>query len=194
MFAILSLSLMLFVRLFDLCLFGFVGFLFLLGSGKGCCLWLWRSLDFSLTFFFKYCSFFFKALTQSKLNDSLQPSSITKMTSYGKKKKKVREKSRECHNHKPQPFPDPKRKRKPTKKEEEASDQNDCWQEWCLEQLKKYCTRYKKIGILRQTACLAVNPIMVDNIAPCFNYTNGESLLKLNDGSLLSLRWLALDY
>ena len=25
-----------FVRLFDLCLFGFVGFLFLLGSGKGC--------------------------------------------------------------------------------------------------------------------------------------------------------------
>ena len=28
--------LMLFVRLFDLCLFGFVGFLFLLVSGKGC--------------------------------------------------------------------------------------------------------------------------------------------------------------
>ena len=27
---------MLFVRLFGLCLFGFVGFLFLLGSGKGC--------------------------------------------------------------------------------------------------------------------------------------------------------------
>ena len=26
----------LFVRLFGLCLFGFVGFLFLLGSGKGC--------------------------------------------------------------------------------------------------------------------------------------------------------------
>ena len=30
-----ELILMLFVRLFDLCLFGFVGFLFLLGSGKG---------------------------------------------------------------------------------------------------------------------------------------------------------------
>ena len=28
-------ELVLFVRLFDLCLFGFVGFLFLLGSGKG---------------------------------------------------------------------------------------------------------------------------------------------------------------
>ena len=34
-----------------LCLFRFVGFLFLLGSGKGCGLWLWHSLDFSLTFF-----------------------------------------------------------------------------------------------------------------------------------------------
>ena len=44
----------LFVRLFDLCLFGFVGFLFLLGSSKGCGLWLWHSLDFSLTFFFRY--------------------------------------------------------------------------------------------------------------------------------------------
>ena len=42
----------LFVRLFGLCLFRFVGFLFLLGSGKGCGLWLWHSLDFSLTFFF----------------------------------------------------------------------------------------------------------------------------------------------
>ena len=37
--------------LFGLCLFRFVGFLFLLGSGKGCGLWLWHSLDFSLTFF-----------------------------------------------------------------------------------------------------------------------------------------------
>ena len=31
-----ELILVLFVRLFDLCLFGVVGFLFLLGSGKGC--------------------------------------------------------------------------------------------------------------------------------------------------------------
>ena len=38
-----------FVRL---CLFGFVGFLFLLGSWKDCGLWLWHSLDFSLTFFY----------------------------------------------------------------------------------------------------------------------------------------------
>ena len=46
----IELILVLFVRLFDLCLFGFVGFL--LVSGKGCGLWLWHSLDFSLTFFF----------------------------------------------------------------------------------------------------------------------------------------------
>ena len=31
-----ELILVLFVRLFDLCLFGFVGFLFLLVTGKGC--------------------------------------------------------------------------------------------------------------------------------------------------------------
>ena len=47
-----ELILVLFVRSFDLCLFGFVGFLFLLVSGKGCCLWLWHSLDFYLTFFY----------------------------------------------------------------------------------------------------------------------------------------------
>ena len=46
-----ELILVLFVCLFSLCLFRFVGFLFLLGSGKGCGLWLWHSLDFSLTFF-----------------------------------------------------------------------------------------------------------------------------------------------
>ena len=45
-----DLILVLFVRLFDLCLFGFVGFLFLLVSGRGCGLWLWHSLDFSLFF------------------------------------------------------------------------------------------------------------------------------------------------
>ena len=46
-----ELILVLFVRLFGLCLFRFVGFLFLLGSGKGCGVWLLHSLDFSLTFF-----------------------------------------------------------------------------------------------------------------------------------------------
>ena len=46
-----ELILVLFVRLFELRLFGFVCFLFLLVSGKGCGMWLWHSLDFSLTFF-----------------------------------------------------------------------------------------------------------------------------------------------
>ena len=52
-----ELILVLFMHLFGLCLFGFVGFLFLLGSGKGCGLWLWHFLDFSLTFFVtgNYC-------------------------------------------------------------------------------------------------------------------------------------------
>ena len=48
-----ELILVIFVRLFDVCSFVFLGFLFLLVSGKGCGLWLWHSLDFSLTFFFK---------------------------------------------------------------------------------------------------------------------------------------------
>ena len=66
-----ELILVLFVRLFDLCLFGFLGFLFLLVSGKGCGLCLWHSLYFSLTrfqiklkimiatYFFFYFFFFF---------------------------------------------------------------------------------------------------------------------------------------
>ena len=49
-----ELILVLFVRLFGLCLFRFVGFLFLLGSGKGCGLWLWHSLGFSLIFLLGY--------------------------------------------------------------------------------------------------------------------------------------------
>ena len=47
-----ELILMLFVCLFDLHLFGFVCFFFLLVSGKSCGLWLWHSLDFFLTFFY----------------------------------------------------------------------------------------------------------------------------------------------
>ena len=46
-----ELILVLFVRLFDLRLFGFVCFLFLLVSGKCWGLLLWHSLDFPLTFF-----------------------------------------------------------------------------------------------------------------------------------------------
>ena len=48
----IELIFVLFVRLFDLYLFGFVGLVFLLVSGKGCGLWLWHSQDFSLTLFY----------------------------------------------------------------------------------------------------------------------------------------------
>ena len=47
-----ELVIVLFVRLFDLRLFGFVCFLFLMVFGKGCGLWLWHSLDFSLILLF----------------------------------------------------------------------------------------------------------------------------------------------
>ena len=50
-----ELILVLFVRLFELRLFGFVCFLFLFLSGMGCGLWLWHTLDFSLTFFTRDC-------------------------------------------------------------------------------------------------------------------------------------------
>ena len=43
--------LVLFVLLFDLRLIGLGWFLFLLVSGKGCGLWLYHTLDFSLNFF-----------------------------------------------------------------------------------------------------------------------------------------------
>ena len=46
-----ELILVLFIRLFDLCSFVFVRFLFLLVSGEGCGLWLWNSLDCSHLFF-----------------------------------------------------------------------------------------------------------------------------------------------
>ena len=47
----MGLVLVLFERLFDLRLFGFVCFLFFFMSGMGCDLWLWRSLGFLLPFF-----------------------------------------------------------------------------------------------------------------------------------------------
>ena len=49
-----ELTFVLFERLFDLRLFGFVCFLFLLVSGKGCGLRSWHSPDFSLTFLLPY--------------------------------------------------------------------------------------------------------------------------------------------
>ena len=69
------LILVLFVRLFDLCLFGFIGFLFLLVSGKGCGLWLWHSLEFSLTFFWIYLKWLSWMPRYCRLCDVTQPQS-----------------------------------------------------------------------------------------------------------------------
>ena len=53
--------------------------------------------------------------------------------------------------------------------------------------LKKIIVRYKKIGynidVLRQTACLVVDPIKVNNFA----YLDGRSGLRLNNGTILNL-------
>ena len=71
-----ELILVLFVRLFGLCLFRFVGFLFLLGSGKGCGLWLWHFLDFSLTFFcFISCTqrLFLKGIISKRKEGHIRP-------------------------------------------------------------------------------------------------------------------------
>ena len=54
-----ELTLVLLVRVFDLCLFNFVCLLlFLSVSGKGCGLWLRHFLDFSLTLFFTFLFYF----------------------------------------------------------------------------------------------------------------------------------------
>ena len=58
-----ELILVLFLRLFDLRLFGFVCFIFLLVSGKGCGSLSWHSLDFSLTLFCDpFCKIFYLQL------------------------------------------------------------------------------------------------------------------------------------
>ena len=59
-----ELILVIFVHLVDLCLFGSVGFLFLLVSGKGCSLWLWHSLELSLTFFLVWWPCFWPQVSQ----------------------------------------------------------------------------------------------------------------------------------
>ena len=50
----MRITLVIFVRLFDLRLFGPVCFLFLLVSWKGCGLWLWHSLIFLLHFIYMW--------------------------------------------------------------------------------------------------------------------------------------------
>ena len=57
---------------------------------------------------------------------------------------------------------------------------------------KKIVVRYKKIGyninVMRQTACLVVNPIKVNSFAYLFNLPpHCRSDVRLNDGTILNL-------
>ena len=56
---------------------------------------------------------------------------------------------------------------------------------------KKIGVRYKKIGyninVMRQTACLVVNPIKVNSFAYLFKLHDGRSDFRLNDGTILNL-------
>ena len=58
---------------------------------------------------------------------------------------------------------------------------------------KKIIVRYKKIGynidVLRQTACLVVNPIKVNSFAYLFNCTTVGPGFRLNDGTILNLTY-----
>ena len=65
-----------------------------------------------------------------------------------------------------------------------------------LEQFNKLINRYKRIGysldIMRQTACLDVNPIIVDGYASLFNCTTAVRASSLTSGLGLddmSLAW-----
>ena len=63
------------------------------------------------------------------------------------------------------------------------------------EQFRKLINRYKRIGysldIMRQTACLVVNPVIVDGYASLFNCTTAvrasDSVTRLSDGLFLKL-------
>ena len=50
--------------------------------------------------------------------------------------------------------------------------------------MKRY---YNMNGMRRQTACMVNNYIMADNFASPLNIDDGESVLKLTDGSTLNL-------
>ena len=85
-----ELILVLFIRLFGLCLFRFVSLQFLLWSGKGWGLWLLHSLDFSLTYFSKLSTYDFSTLyttlplylIKDKLIDLINRTFIRENTQY----------------------------------------------------------------------------------------------------------------
>ena len=59
------------------------------------------------------------------------------------------------------------------------------------DQFRKIKMRYKRIGynlnVMRQSACLVINPITVGGCASLFNCTPGGSGVRLHDGPDLKL-------
>ena len=59
------------------------------------------------------------------------------------------------------------------------------------DQSRKVIMRYKHIGcninVIRQSACLLINPITVDSFASRFNLHAGWSCIRLNDGPNIKL-------
>ena len=58
-------------------------------------------------------------------------------------------------------------------------------------QFRKVIMRYKRIGynlnVMRQSACLAINPIMFDSFAALFNCTPVDRGVRLYDGPDIKL-------
>ena len=59
------------------------------------------------------------------------------------------------------------------------------------DQFRKIIIHHRRIGydsnVMRQSACLVITPITVDNFASHFNYTHGGSGVRLYDGPNLKL-------
>ena len=59
------------------------------------------------------------------------------------------------------------------------------------DQFRKIIMRYKRIGynvnVMRQSACLVINPVTVDGYAALFKLHAGESGVGLHDGPDLKL-------
>ena len=73
--------------------------------------------------------------------------------------------------------------------------QKNCWQNWfCRTNFEKDRLQHEYSG---QTACMVVNPCMVDSFASLFLIAQRKSVIKLNDDSFLHLvqklgAWLSM--
>ena len=59
---------------------------------------------------------------------------------------------------------------------------------FCLENRISHFMQIVKMTVLRQTACMVVNPVVLDNFNFLFNRTSTTAVsLRLNDGSFCNL-------